>query len=79
MARGYVSSIDLGLSKIDLRSKPAPSSEEDASDMRSSVGPEPDMNYSALIALNKNVERFQGTVKRIGWAIAFVLLLLVLK
>jgi len=79
MARGYVSSIDLGLSKIDLRSKPAPTSEEDESDMVSGVAPEPDMNYSALIALNKNVEKLQGTVKTIGWAIALVLLLLVLK
>ncbi|MGW8392109.1 hypothetical protein [Pseudoduganella sp. HUAS MS19] len=80
MARGYVSVINLCLSKIDLRSKPETEAEnEDGNDVASSAVPEPDLKHLALLALNSNIEKFQGTVKAIGWAIALLLLVEVLK
>ncbi len=77
MAFGSIAVLNLGLSRVDLRSKPEPENEEEATGQESR--PESDVKMQALTALNNNIEKLQATVKTVGWAIALVLLALVLK
>ena len=77
MAFGGISVLDIGLSRIDLRAKPEAEVEEEVSIPKPE--PEPDLKMQALTVLNANIEKLHGTVKTVGWAIALVLLVLVLK
>jgi hypothetical protein len=62
-----------------LRSKLESEDEEEVSVPEARPEPEPDVKMQALTVLNNNIEKLQGTVKTVGWAIALVLLALLLK
>ena len=71
MAVGSIAVLNLGLSRVDLRSKPELENEDVASGPESRL--EPDVRMQALTALNNNIEKLQATVKTVGWAIASLL------
>lgn len=79
MAFGGITVLDLGLSRVDLRSKPESEDEEEVNVPEARPEPEPDVKMQALTVLNNNIEKLQGTVKTVGWAIVLVLLALFLK
>jgi phosphate:Na+ symporter len=76
MARGGITTLDIGLGQVDLRAAPDPEDGEDEEEERQ---PELDQRAIALGALSRNVEQLQATVKTVGWAIAAVLTVLVFK
>ena len=78
LSHGAITGLNLALSKVDLRSQPEEEPNEELEDDEKPEPP-PDMRLLALTSLNHNIEKFQGTVKTVGWAIVLLLLMLVLK
>lgn len=80
LARGEVAYLDMALAKAHLAPETEPSV-DDEEDEPAVEKPElePDLKMLALHTLNSNIQKLQGTVKTVGWAIAAVLLFLALK
>ena len=79
MARGWVSVLNMGLAKIDMRAPSIPEPEAQEEDFEETPVAPPDLQLLALTTLANNVEKLRGTVKIAGWAIAIVLLVLALQ
>lgn len=80
MARGEVRYLNMALAKADLTPQPAPGFDDEAEeDEVDKPAPEPDHRALALVALSQRIEQLRGTVKNVGWAIAIMLFIQVLK
>lgn len=82
MVHGGIMVLDLGLARADLRAKLEPEpGEPDLDDLEQTHADAliPAEQLQAIQALASNIEKFRGTVKTVGWAIAAVLLVLALK
>lgn len=80
MAQGEVAYLDMSLAKAGLLPASVPENDyEEEEDEDEKPQPEPDPRALAIATLSRNVEQLRGTIKVVGWAIAAVLIVLVLK